>query len=144
MVRKLTDNEIAKQTAVAQRAAIQEMREPWWPLRAHYRAGSSIEVELRSGVRVTFPVAVLGDELRAAKPAQLRQVEVWDDGLHWEDLDVDVSLPGLITEALGSAFIHRMAGHLAGQRQSRRKAEAARENGAQGGRPSKATRRKAG
>jgi len=53
-------------------------------------------------------------------------------GLHWEDLDVDLSVPGLLSGLLGTAGY--MAGR-AGRSTSPAKAAAARANGARGGRP---------
>ena len=56
-------------------------------------------------------------------------------GLHWEALDVDISLPGLVNGIFGTrAYMARFAG----QSTSPAKAAAARANGAKGGRPRKA------
>jgi hypothetical protein len=54
------------------------------------------------------------------------------DGLHWDALDADASLTGLISDALG---LDEWAPRIMGQRRSRAKAEAARINGRKGGRP---------
>jgi len=55
-------------------------------------------------------------------------------GLHWEALDVDVSVPGVLAGLFGTrAFMARQAGRVS----SVKKAAAARENGAKGGRPRK-------
>jgi hypothetical protein len=53
-------------------------------------------------------------------------------GLHWEALDVDLSIPGLIAGIFGTrSYMARRAG----QATSPAKAAAARANGAKGGRP---------
>ena len=65
--------------------------------------------------------------------SQLAQVEILGAGygLHWEALDADLSIPGLLAGLFGTrAHMARMAGLV----KSPRKAAAARENGAKGGR----------
>jgi hypothetical protein len=59
------------------------------------------------------------------------------DGLHWDDLDVDVSLTGLMTRALN---LREWAPRIMGQVRSEAKASAARRNGLKGGRPPGRTR----
>ena len=55
-------------------------------------------------------------------------------GLHWEALDADLSVPGLLAGLFGTrAFMARQAGRAT----SPAKAAAARANGARGGRPRK-------
>jgi hypothetical protein len=55
-------------------------------------------------------------------------------GLHWEALDADISVPGLLAGIFGTkAYMAR----LAGRTKSPAKAAAARANGAKGGRPRK-------
>lgn len=56
-------------------------------------------------------------------------------GLHWEELDVDLSLPGLMAGIFGT---RTWMARRAGQATSAAKAAAARANGAKGGRPRKA------
>ncbi len=58
-------------------------------------------------------------------------------GLHWEALDADLSVPGLLAGRFGTqAFMARRAG----QATSPAKAEAARGNGTKGGQPRGAAR----
>lgn len=55
-------------------------------------------------------------------------------GLHWEALDVDLSIPGLLTGLFGTkAYMARQAGRT----KFPAKAAAARANGLKGGRPRK-------
>jgi len=57
------------------------------------------------------------------------------DGLHWEVLDVQLSVPGLLVDALGAGTLARELARRGGQSTSGAKVEAARRNGAKGGRP---------
>lgn len=97
-----------------------------------------IHVELISGSAIAVPVVLL-QGLRKAKPSQLRHVTVVGrgHGLHWPDLDVDISVPDLIAGSLGSRTWMKELARRGGRRSSAAKAAAARENGKRGGRPRK-------
>jgi hypothetical protein len=90
-------------------------------------------VELRSGFAFGFPPERVPG-LEAGTAADLGDVRVSPsgDGLHWDDLNVDVSLTGLVAEALN---LREWAPRLMGQHRSEAKARAARVNGLKGGRP---------
>jgi len=97
-------------------------------------------VELRSGFAFGFPPErVPGLDGTSAK--QLAKVEISPsgDGLRWDDLDVHVSLTGLIAEAMN---LKEWAPRVMGQTRSSKKARAARTNGLKGGRPRKAATEK--
>ena len=106
---------------------------------ARYDPGSGrITVDLTNGCIFAFP-ARLAQELEAATDDQLAAVEVLGTGygLHWEALDADLSVPGLLAGLFGTqAFMARRAV----QATSPAKAEAARHNGTKGGRPRGAAR----
>ncbi len=92
-------------------------------------------VDLTNGCTFAFPPR-LAQGLEQADPDQLAEVEVLGRGygLHWEAMDVDLSIPGLMAGIFGTrAYMARRAG----QTTSPAKAAAARANGAKGGRPSK-------
>lgn len=95
-------------------------------------------VALTNGCTFTFPPH-LAQGLETATAEQLAAVELIGAGygLHWEALDIDLSVPGLLAGLFGTAS--HMA-RLAGQTKSPLKAAAARANGAKGGRPVKAAR----
>ena len=70
---------------------------------------------------------------------QLSQVEILGagSGLHWEALDADLSIPGLLAGLFETkAYLAQQAGRAA----SPAKAAAARANGTKGGRPGRAAR----
>jgi hypothetical protein len=54
------------------------------------------------GVIVRIPVAMI-DELKGATPTQLATVEVDElgSGLRWDELDVDLAIPGVMLTVLG-------------------------------------------
>ncbi|HXG27419.1 MAG TPA: DUF2442 domain-containing protein [Nevskiales bacterium] len=93
-------------------------------------------VELQNGVTLAFPVD-LAQGLRGALPKQLEAVEITPSGygLHWEQLDADLSVPALAQGILGTKAWVRELARYAGSRTSAKKAAAARRNGKKGGRP---------
>lgn len=93
-------------------------------------------VDLTNGCTFAFPPRIM-QGLEQATPDQLAEVEILGlgYGLHWETLDVDLTVPGLMIGMTGTkAYMARRAG----QATSPAKAAAARVNGAKGGRPRKA------
>lgn len=94
-----------------------------------------IIVELTNDCTFAFPPR-LAQGLESATDDQLAEVEILGAGygLHWESLDVDLSIPGLLAGIFGTkSYMARRAG----QTTSTAKAAAARTNGAKGGRPRK-------
>jgi hypothetical protein len=90
-------------------------------------------VELTNGCTFSFPPK-LAQGLEAATEEQLSQVEILGagSGLHWEALDADLSIPGLLAGLFGTkAYLAQQAGRAT----SPAKAAAARANGTKGGRP---------
>jgi hypothetical protein len=129
----LTDAQIDAAIALGDKLALTEPR----AASARYdQATGRIVVELTSGSAFAFP-ARLGQGLEAATDEQLTRVVVRGAGygLRWEDLDVDLSIPGLAAGIFGTKA--HMA-RIAGRSRSAAKAAAARANGAKGGRPRKA------
>jgi hypothetical protein len=126
----LTD---AQLDAAAAHGRIARLAEPR-ATRAWYDASRGhVVVELTNGSTFSFP-ARLGQGLEAATGDQLADIEILGAGygLHWEALDVDLSIPGLVSGLFGTkAHMARQAGKAT----SPAKAAAARANGAKGGRP---------
>jgi hypothetical protein len=107
-------------------------------LTARYdRASGRILVELDNDCTFAFP-ARRAQGLEHASDADLAKVELLGSGygLHWEALDADLSIPGLLAGLFGTkAYMDRMRAARAGGATSPLKAEAARRNGRKGGRP---------
>ena len=94
-------------------------------------------VELTNGCTFAFPARAL-QGLDAARDEDLVQVEVLGSGygLHWETLDADFTVPGLLMGLFGTrAWMAREQARKAGSARSPAKAAAARANGRKGGRP---------
>lgn len=129
---ELTDTEIED---ASRRGRMAYLNEPRGVL-AHYdRKEGRIVVELTNGCIFAFP-ARIGQGLENATDEELAQVELIGRGygLHWEALDADLSIPGLMAGLFGTkSYMARRAG----QQTSPAKAAAARMNGAKGGRPRK-------
>ncbi|CAN5383008.1 DUF2442 domain-containing protein [soil metagenome] len=130
---ELTD---AKIDAAARRGALLAKTEPRAASARYDRLTGRIAVELTNGGAFAF-CARMGQGLENATEEQLAQVTILGVGygLHWEDLDVDLSIPGLAAGVFGTnAHMARIAGRAT----SPAKSAAARANGAKGGRPRKA------
>jgi hypothetical protein len=110
-------------------------------VKARYDARKArLVVELANGVILLLPPALL-QGLERATSHELAAVELspLGTGLHWEALDVDLSVAGLAAGVFGSrAWMSELA-RRAGSVKSRRKAASSRANGLKGGRPRKQT-----
>lgn len=91
---------------------------------------------LSNDVMLSVPVALIADLARASDD-DLAQVEVGPAGigLHWEHLDVDLTVSGLARPALGTRTLMQAEGAAGGRVRSQAKAVAARKNGKKGYRP---------
>ena|SRR5438045_3407606 len=105
--------------------------------RAAYRArDKALRIELTNGAAITVPVKLIPGLKRAA-PSDVRSVEVLGrgGGLHWESLDLDLSVPALVSSVFAGPEWMAELGRVGGGRSSAAKATAARRNGRKGGRP---------
>ncbi|BAU13040.1 hypothetical protein LEP3755_35760 [Leptolyngbya sp. NIES-3755] len=95
-------------------------------------------IDLSTGVQLSFP-ATLIREIAEAPVEDLSDVHLSGVGnsIHWEKLDVDFSIPGLIFRILGTQVSMSVLARQGGKKSSVAKAEAARQNGKKGGRPRK-------
>lgn len=127
---ELTDEEIDAATGRSAAAGNSEPRAS----AAHYDSKRDrIVVDLTNGCSFAFPPR-LAQGLEEADSNRLAEVEVLGAGygLHWEALDVDLSVPGLMAGLFGTrTYMARRAG----QTKSAAKSAAARANGLKGGRP---------
>lgn len=104
---------------------------------ARYDAATKrLVVELKNGSTFMVPASLV-QGLADATDDQRSDIEVWGEGyaLRWEQLDLDFTVPGLISGVFGTK---RYMASLAGRATSPAKSAAARANGAKGGRPRKA------
>jgi hypothetical protein len=133
---ELTDAEIDAALGRGEAARLHEPR----AMAARYdRQLARVVVELTNGCTFAFPPR-LAQGLENATEDQLAQVEILSKGygLHWEALDADLSIPGLLAGLFGTrSYMARRAG----QATSPAKVAAARTNGAKGGRPRKSAQR---
>ena len=98
-----------------------------WPsnlarLRPYYDARKArLVVELNNGVILMLPPRLL-QGLRDASAAQISKVELTPlgTGLHWEELDADLSVAALASGAFGSkAWMSELARHASGKKGGR-------------------------
>jgi hypothetical protein len=126
----LTDTQI---DAALERGRQASANEPRARVARYDRRRRRVVVELTNGCTFAFPPH-LAQGLETATDVQLAGVELLGAGygLHWEALDADLSVPGLLAGLFGTgAYMARQAG----QGTSPAMTEAARRNGAKGGRP---------
>lgn len=71
------------------------------PRAARYAAGH-ISIAMESGDTLTFPVCG-NPRLESATPAQLNHIELSPFGLHWPDLDEDLSIEGIRAGRFGQS-----------------------------------------
>ncbi len=134
---QLSDAEIRAQIPAARARGAAQRKKGLHAVSAHYdRKAQRVVLELTSGFQFAFPVRAI-PALGAATSAQLAAVVVDPSGisLHWDALDVDLSVPGLLLSVIGEKEQRRQLASFAGKVTSAAKANAARANGAKGGRP---------
>jgi Protein of unknown function (DUF2442) len=129
---------VAQIDAAAERGRVAHSNEPRAQSARYDRQLRRVIVELTNGCSVTFPPHLV-QGLESATDDQTAHIELLGTGygLHWEALDADVSVPGLLAGLFGTrAYMARQGGQVT----SPAKAAAARKNGARGGRPRNLTR----
>lgn len=100
------------------------------------RATERIVVDFVNGATFLVPARAL-EGLEDATIDELAEVELLGEtGLHWESLDVDYTIQGLMAGIFGSRTFMD-AQRRGGQSRSPAKVAASRANGAKGGRPRK-------
>ncbi|MBP0615828.1 DUF2442 domain-containing protein [Jiella mangrovi] len=128
----------ASEVEAATRATDDDLASRPQPKSARYDADSGrIVVEFTNGSAFMVPARSLQD-LQQASDEDLAEVELLGNtGLHWEKLDVDFTITGLMSGIFGTARFMREVQSKGGRSQSAAKAAAARANGKKGGRPRK-------
>ncbi|MFZ2956607.1 MAG: DUF2442 domain-containing protein [Candidatus Ozemobacteraceae bacterium] len=110
---------------------------------AKYDAKSKrLVINLRSGVTFLLPIKLI-EGMDSATGRELSAVEILGNGaaLHWDSLDVDLSVPQLLMGVFGTkawmSLVLSEIGKVGGSQKSPVKAKSSRKNGKMGGRPAK-------
>ena len=139
---RATKADILRQVSAARAHEARDRQAGRRAVTAHYDARTGrVMLELSSGFLFGFPVRAI-PALARATPRELATVQLSPGGgaLHWEGLDADLSIPGLLLASVERPARLRELARLAGRTQSAAKTAAARVNGAKGGRPRKSVR----
>ena len=132
-IEKELRSNFARASRAGRRAAKMEPRAGRVAYLARERA---LRIELTNGAAITLPVKLI-HSLRRAAARDVRAVEILGrgGGLHWESLDLDLSVPGLLSSVFAGPEWLAELGRIGGSRSSAAKTAAARRNGRKGGRP---------
>lgn len=97
-----------------------------------------LNLRLKNGVHLSLPIDLF-EEFEGATPEQKADLEITPAGygLHWDALDIDISVPSIFKQVLGEKVWQGEAIRAFASLRSEAKAAAARENGKKGGRPRK-------
>lgn len=134
---EFTEEEIQEQIEKAKKRGKRSAELTPHAVRASFNKKTAhIIVELSNDCVFSFPVRLI-KELRNASPAQIADLKITPQGtaLHWDSLDAQYSVAGLLGGIFGTKAWMSEIGKLGGQATSIAKAEAARLNGQKGGRP---------
>lgn len=139
--RSLSDAEIDSQIPSARAREGAAYRAGLRATTAHYDATTErIVLELSNGVAFAFPAKHVRG-LANASPAQRAALALSPSGsgVIWDDLNADISVPGLLAATFRRSGVARLLGGLGGAVKSEAKTNAARANGKKGGRRVKAS-----
>jgi len=135
-----TDDELDQMYEDATRAGEEALKNEPRARKAWYdRARNRLVIDLVNGSRIELPRNRI-QGLNDADPDDIAAVKLtpFGMGLHWEKLDQDFSVAGLVRGIFGTKHWMAELGRAGGRVTSKAKAAAARENGKKGGRPVKA------
>ncbi len=136
---KMNDEEFERQHGEAVRRGNEKMKTELQAELVRYdRAANRLVIDLKNGATFIVPCYLI-QGLREADPDLIAEVELLPRGaaLHWEKLDVDFSVTGLLAGLFGNnAWMSELA-RLGGGIQSGAKAVTVRETNREGGRPRK-------
>jgi hypothetical protein len=132
-IEKELRSNFARASRAGKRAAKTEPRASTVVYRPKERA---LRIELTNGAAITLPVKLIPN-LGRATPEDIRAVEILGrgGGLHFESLDLDLSVAGLLSSVFAGPDWLAELGRIGGRKSSVAKAAAARRNGRKGGRP---------
>jgi Protein of unknown function (DUF2442) len=101
---ELNETLVAQIAKARENAAIASLAEPAAETAFYDRTTGRIIVQLRYGATFSFPAA-LGQGLAGASPDALADITVTPSGtgLHWNQLDADLSVPALLNGIYGNS-----------------------------------------
>lgn len=137
--KEITDEQIEAQISKAKTAWVESASTDPHAESVSFDAQNLLYViKLTNGAVFSFPTALIR-EIAEASAEDLSNVHLSGSGnsIHWETLDVDFSIPGLLYRLLGTKVSMSELARQGGSTTSAVKAKAARENGKKGGRPRK-------
>jgi Protein of unknown function (DUF2442) len=138
---KLPDDFLQQLAAARRRGREADRWEPRATHAAYDAATGAVVIRMRTGVEVRVPAAAIR-ELDGATPEHLAGVSLTPrgDAVCWRELDVDIYVPGLLSQVLGlDEWFRRERAAEAGRARTEAKAASSRENGRRGGRPPAST-----
>jgi hypothetical protein len=133
----MSDGEFERQLELADQAgALAKANEPRAISARYDQAARRLVIDLNRGVTLLIDPDLVS-ELRGASLEEIAEIELLPsgNGLHWERLDLDISVPGLLVDLMGTKPLLAEVGKRARGITSEAKAIASRENGKKGGRP---------
>lgn len=134
---KMSDEEFERQYREAVKRGEESMKtEPQARSARYDRESDRLIIELKNGATFMIPCNLI-QGLRGTDPDLIAEVSLLPRGaaLHWESLDVDFSVAGLLMGLFGTKIWMSELGRQGGRVTSEAKAAAVRENGRKGGRP---------
>ena len=140
---KVSDKAILAQLPAARRRArLAQALEPHAAVVRYHLAGRVLQVTLANRAGMIVPVDLI-PALDGASDQDLDEVTIGPAGvgLRWDRLDVDLTVAGLATLAIGIRTLRRAAGAAGGAVRSAAKRKSSRLNGLKGGRPPKTSPR---
>src|SRR5215213_2870602 len=136
--RRVSDEEFERQYAALQKAPPQPTLRA---TKAFYDwSDKALVMQLENGSTIKTPISAL-PEFKDIDPNDIAAVQLRPTrtSLHWESLDQDFTVGGLVATVLGRKALMAELGRTGGSVQSEAKAAAARANGQRGGRPRKSS-----
>ncbi|MFN8492669.1 MAG: DUF2442 domain-containing protein [Caldilineaceae bacterium] len=139
---EIEEEELEQQhQAAVQQGAKKVQNEPQAQTATYDATTNRLVIELKNGVIFQLPCPLI-QGLGDASPDAITQVRLGPRGasLHWENLELDFSLAGLLAGIFGTQVWMAELGRTGGRARSAAKTAAARANGKKGGRPTQLRR----
>lgn len=138
-IKDISDEQLDQQIEQAKAAWVKAAKtEPRSKFVEYNRRQKLFIIKLTNGAEFRFPPHLV-EGLAEASSDQLADVHLsgTGDSIHWESLNVDFSIPGIVAGILGTKTWMSELGKRGGKKSTAAKSAAAKENGKKGGRPRK-------